>query len=120
MDLLSNEQKRINLRWLGEYAWGKLETRAYHPKPSSTMDFGADKQFQYSTAPGMPIHRRQNHRRHGQSGNRPGRAQPCCAWAANTSYYAERLVAGLRHRRHVAIHFHQYQRRPAQPPGAVW
>jgi len=56
MDLLNNEQKRINLRWLSDYAWGKLETRAYHETVKHYMDFGADKQFQYSTAPGMPMH----------------------------------------------------------------
>ena len=56
MDLLNNEQKRINLRWLSDYAWGKLETRAYHETVKHYMDFGADKQFQYGTAPGMPMH----------------------------------------------------------------
>lgn len=56
MDLLNNEQKRINLRWLGEFAWGRLDARAYHETVKHYMDFGADKQFQYSTAPGMPMH----------------------------------------------------------------
>ena len=47
MDLLDNEQKRINLRWLGEYDWGKLEARAYHETVDHFMDFGKDKRFWY-------------------------------------------------------------------------
>lgn len=50
MDLLDNEQKRINLRWLGEYDWGKLEARAYHESVDHFMDFGGDKRFWYGTA----------------------------------------------------------------------
>lgn len=48
MDLLDNEQKRINLRWLGEYDWGKLEARAYHETVDHFMDFGGDKRFWYA------------------------------------------------------------------------
>ena len=47
MDLLDNEQKRINLRWLGEYDWGKLEARAYHETVDHFMDFGRDKRWWY-------------------------------------------------------------------------
>ncbi|MDX9945662.1 MAG: TonB-dependent receptor plug domain-containing protein, partial [Azonexus sp.] len=50
MDLLDNEQKRINLRWLGEYDWGKLEARAYHESVDHFMDFGGDKRFWYGAA----------------------------------------------------------------------
>lgn len=50
MDLLDNEQKRINLRWLGEYGWGKLEARAYHESVDHFMDFGGDKRFWYGAA----------------------------------------------------------------------
>jgi iron complex outermembrane recepter protein len=52
MDLLDNEQKRINLRWLGEYDWGKLEARAYHETVDHFMDFGKDKRFWYGAASG--------------------------------------------------------------------
>jgi len=52
MDLLDNEQKRINLRWLGEYDWGKLEARVYHEAVDHFMDFGKDKRFWYGTASG--------------------------------------------------------------------
>jgi len=56
MDLLDNDQQSINLRYLGQFDWGGLEARAYHEKVRHYMDFGADKQFQYGTAPGMPMH----------------------------------------------------------------
>lgn len=56
MDLLDNEQKRINLRYLGEYDWGALEARAYHEAVDHFMDFGPDKQNVYGTASGMPMH----------------------------------------------------------------
>lgn len=52
MDLLDNEQKRINLRWLGEYGWGKLEARVYHETVDHFMDFGADKRFWYGSNSG--------------------------------------------------------------------
>lgn len=54
MDLLDNEQKRINLRWLGEYDWGKLEARAYHETVDHFMDFGKDKRFWYGNASRTP------------------------------------------------------------------
>ncbi|MBU3695197.1 TonB-dependent receptor [Dechloromonas sp.] len=56
MDMLDNEQKRFNLRYLGQFGWGALEARAYHERVSHYMDFGPDKQFQYGTAPGMPMY----------------------------------------------------------------
>ena len=84
MDLLNNEQKRINLRWLGEFAWGKLET-APITKPSSTTWILARQAIPVQhRAWHADAHRRQNHRRHGQSGIDLARAA-CCAWAANTS-----------------------------------
>lgn len=56
MDLLKNDQNSVNLRYLGQYDWGALEARVYHETVDHYMDFGADKQFQYSTAPGMPMY----------------------------------------------------------------
>jgi outer membrane receptor protein involved in Fe transport len=47
MDMLENDQKRLNLRYQGKYDWGKLEARAYHEKVEHFMDFGADKRFWY-------------------------------------------------------------------------
>ena len=55
MDMLKNTQDRLNLRYAGEFAWGALEARVYQEKVDHFMDFGADKQFQYGTAPGMPL-----------------------------------------------------------------
>jgi iron complex outermembrane receptor protein len=52
MDLLDNEQKRINLRYLGEFDWGALEARAYHETVDHYMDFGVDKRYWYGTASG--------------------------------------------------------------------
>ena len=58
MDLLDNEQKHINLRYLGEYDWGALEARAYNETVDHYMDFGPDKKFLYTvgnTTQGMPM-----------------------------------------------------------------
>src|SRR5574343_1811097 len=52
MDMLDNEQKRFNLRYLGQYGWGMLEARAYHERVDHFMDFGADKRMWYGTASG--------------------------------------------------------------------
>jgi iron complex outermembrane receptor protein len=49
MDMLDNEQKRLNLRYLGQFDWGSLEARAYHEKVDHFMDFGADKQYTYGS-----------------------------------------------------------------------
>lgn len=56
MDLLDNEQKRVNLRYLGVFEWGNLESRVYHEAVSHFMDFGPDKQYVYGTASGMPMY----------------------------------------------------------------
>ncbi len=52
MDMLDNEQKRLNLRYLGQFDWGKLEARAYHEKVDHFMDFGEDKRYWYGPASG--------------------------------------------------------------------
>ncbi|MGD9871231.1 MAG: TonB-dependent receptor plug domain-containing protein, partial [Thauera sp.] len=52
MDMLENDQKRVNLRYQGKYDWGNLEARAYHEKVEHFMDFGADKRFWYGDASG--------------------------------------------------------------------
>lgn len=57
MDMLGNEQTRINLRYLGQYDWGLLEARAYYEDVDHYMNFGADKQLVYGTAiNGMPMY----------------------------------------------------------------
>jgi iron complex outermembrane receptor protein len=54
MDSLDNEQKRVNLRYLGEFDWGNLESRVYHEAVTHFMDFGADKRYWYGTDSGGP------------------------------------------------------------------
>ncbi len=48
MDMLDNEQLRLNLRYTGAFDWGALEMRAYREKVDHFMDFGADKRFIYT------------------------------------------------------------------------
>jgi iron complex outermembrane recepter protein len=55
MDMLGNDQKRVNLRYLGDLDWGKLEARVYHEDVEHFMDFGADKKYWYKNPPG-PIY----------------------------------------------------------------
>jgi len=50
MDMLDNQQQRLNLRYLGAFDWGSLEARAYHETVDHLMDFGDDKRYWY--APG--------------------------------------------------------------------
>jgi iron complex outermembrane receptor protein len=47
MDMLGNDQKRVNLRYLGDLDWGKLEARVYHEDVDHFMDFGDDKKYWY-------------------------------------------------------------------------
>jgi iron complex outermembrane receptor protein len=47
MDMLANEQNRMNLRYLGAFDWGSLEARVYHEEVDHFMDFGADKRYWY-------------------------------------------------------------------------
>ena len=47
MDMLDNEAKHVNLRYLGQMGWGDLEARAYYDRVDHYMDFGADKKFNY-------------------------------------------------------------------------
>ncbi|MDI3262081.1 MAG: TonB-dependent receptor [Fulvimonas sp.] len=49
MDMLDNREKRLNVRYLGQFGWGTLEARAYHEKVDHYMDFGADKVYHYGT-----------------------------------------------------------------------
>lgn len=56
MDMTDNQQDSVNLRYLGQFAWGSLETRAYHEHVKHGMNFGPDKQLVYGTAAnGMPM-----------------------------------------------------------------
>ncbi|HMV71552.1 MAG TPA: TonB-dependent receptor [Pseudomonadales bacterium] len=60
MDLLDNEQKRINLRYQGSFDAVAIEARVYRESVDHFMDFGDDKRFWYgsnsgSGAPCAPI-----------------------------------------------------------------
>jgi len=55
MDMLANKQNSFNLRYLGKFDWGSLEARGYQENVTHFMNFGADKQYLYGTAPGMPM-----------------------------------------------------------------
>jgi iron complex outermembrane receptor protein len=58
MDLLDNSQNSLNLRYLGQLAWGTLDARVYHEKVTHFMEFGPDKKFAYTagnTTQGMPM-----------------------------------------------------------------
>jgi iron complex outermembrane recepter protein len=87
MDLLDNEQKRINLRYFGDFDWGSLEARAYHEKVDHLMDFGADKRYWYGAASGGPV---------GIDGS--GNGQPCspisATCAAGMPMYTEGRTTG--------------------------
>ncbi len=54
MDMTDNRQQRANLHYLGQFAWGSLEARAYRETVRHEMDFGADKRFWYGSASGGP------------------------------------------------------------------
>ncbi len=65
MDLLDNRQRRLNLHYLGDFDWGRLEARAYRERLEHHMDFGADKRYWYGVASG--------------GGNPPGGGAVACA-----------------------------------------
>jgi iron complex outermembrane receptor protein len=61
MDMLSNEESRMNLHYQGKNSWGTLDARVYREQVDHYMDFGEDKQFFYGAAPyvvapGMPMY----------------------------------------------------------------
>ena len=60
MDMLNNQDYRLNLHYTGKKSWGSLETRLYGQLVDHYMDFGQDKKFFYGTAPniapGMPMY----------------------------------------------------------------
>ncbi|MEQ1598632.1 MAG: TonB-dependent receptor [Methylotenera sp.] len=55
MDMTGNQSEQYQLRYLGEFDWGQLQSRLYHERTQHKMQFGDDKQFMYGTAPGMPM-----------------------------------------------------------------
>ncbi|MDP2805959.1 MAG: TonB-dependent receptor plug domain-containing protein [Gallionellaceae bacterium] len=57
MDMLNNDQTSVNLHYLGQLDWGKLDARVYQEQVDHFMDFGADKRYWYggSTTGGVVI-----------------------------------------------------------------
>jgi iron complex outermembrane recepter protein len=53
MDMLGNEATQLNLRYSGDFAWGRLAAQAFYEKVDHFMDFGPDKRFWYGPASGM-------------------------------------------------------------------
>jgi iron complex outermembrane receptor protein len=47
MDMTGNDSEQYNLRYAGDYEWGKLEARAYHEHTRHYMQFGDDKLYWY-------------------------------------------------------------------------
>ncbi|MHB0927290.1 MAG: TonB-dependent receptor plug domain-containing protein, partial [Gallionellaceae bacterium] len=50
MDMTGNDSKQFNLRYTGDYGWGKLEGRAYHEHTRHKMQFFDDKLYWYGAA----------------------------------------------------------------------
>jgi iron complex outermembrane recepter protein len=60
MDMTENRSIQGNVRYNGEFDWGKLDGQVYHQTVRHIMDFGEDKQYYYGAlntvlAPGMPM-----------------------------------------------------------------
>ncbi len=49
MDLLDNQQFRINANWQQQSSWGHWQSRFYHENIAHKMDFGPDRQFWYGS-----------------------------------------------------------------------
>lgn len=60
MDMTANRSEQYQLRHEAKYDWGTWQSRLYHEHTRHTMNFGADKQFWYGNAPGMPMNTRGN------------------------------------------------------------
>jgi iron complex outermembrane recepter protein len=55
MDMTGNRAEQYNVKYEGDYDWGKLAAQVYHERVRHSMQFGDDKQFFYGNAPGMPM-----------------------------------------------------------------
>src|SRR5574343_531386 len=61
MDMTENVSTQFNLGYTGQFAWGKLEARAYNEQTRHKMDFLDDKLYWYGATtnpvmiPGMPM-----------------------------------------------------------------
>ncbi len=55
MDMLDNRERRVELSWSHALDAGAIEARLYGERVEHTMNFGADRQFLYGDAAGMPM-----------------------------------------------------------------
>lgn len=53
MDMTGNDSEQINLRYEGQFDWGKLESRAYKESTRHSMQFADDKLYWYATPDGV-------------------------------------------------------------------
>lgn len=60
MDMTGNRSEQYQLKHEAKFDWGKWQSRVYHEHTQHSMNFGADKQFWYGNAPGMPMDTRGN------------------------------------------------------------
>jgi len=101
MDMLYNKQDSLNLRYVGQFDWGKLEARAYRENVDHFMDFGADKRYWYggSTSPAGVIT--------GSGGPMAVNGTPCSpissTCAAGMPMYTEGKTTGLSVKADVAL-----------------
>lgn len=49
MDMTGNQQQRLNLRYWGQYDWGKLEAQVYNETVNHQMNFGANRSYWYQS-----------------------------------------------------------------------
>lgn len=54
MDMTGNDSTQLNLRYKGQFDWGKLEARAYEEKTRHKMQFFDDKLYWYGSNTGVP------------------------------------------------------------------
>ena len=55
MDVVGQHTHKIQFNDTISYAWGKLELQAYHHQVETKMNFGKNKNFNYSGTPGMSM-----------------------------------------------------------------
>ncbi len=55
MDMTDNDSARFNLRYSGQYDWGRFEASAYRENTRHKMNFGDDKLFWYTNMMMQPV-----------------------------------------------------------------
>lgn len=57
MDMTDNDSRQLNLRYTGNFDWGKLSAQAWHERTRHEMNFGDDKLYWYATMsmPPLPV-----------------------------------------------------------------